>query len=607
MTFSNRISLAGAIPLLVVAALAVLTAFVLTTTPGQSVNASATADACNKLSPVLWDMLKRHYDGLDDFECNTFDPGAATPTHSVDSEANATVWDFSGQELTSFAISDDDEATLDKLFAADTTGETDNDITATEVRYFDLTNNPLTVDDIDFKHIPNDVSVILSAESTVTGFQATDYTVTEGKAGYVSVAFPGLRAAAANPMEAVITVGGDAGDDINVAALAGLSAGDDKIRLVSFGTGDDADDDTKQFIFNSDADDVIFYLPITVAKDNENDEDWDIRLTIAESVAAASGDLGITNAKAEFDLANDETDVTILDADAPTLSVCDRSEDVSEAILAYAYPDTDGELGRQAGVLGFGGNQRCDDITLRDLSTVGSLTISDSDEDGEPLEALVSGDLEGLTGLTSLKIVGAGALPSGIFAGVGKDGDDTVHIYFAQNVPPADSDDPKVGKFKPSTIPSHIWADQEPQHVIVLDDDLNADKKGVTSGFDAAVYAGEEGKHIYVLTSAQTAAYILGNKVVFSGAGATAPSLVTIADSDTDNDDGRGTDTSPKVVRFAIKVDDGMNDDKGDRNTWLFLFADDGTNAADPRVISPDLTNASQLKDVATLVITDAS
>ena len=91
----------------------------------------------------------------------------------------------------------------------------------------------------------------------------------------------------------------------------------------------------------------------------------------------------------------------------------------------------------------------------------------------------------------------------------------TVHIYFAQNTPPGDSDADKVGKFTPSTIPAHIWADQESQQVIVLDDDLDDDDEGVTSGLDAGLYAGIEDEHFFVLTSAQTAAYVLGNKVEF--------------------------------------------------------------------------------------------
>ena len=123
-------------------------------------------------------------------------------------------------------------------------------------------------------------------------------------------------------------------------------------------------------------------------------------------------------------ISNDEADVTILDADAPALSVCDRSEDVEAEILDIAAASAPA-----TGALGFGANLRCDDITVRDLSTVeATLTImDDDDDDAEALESLIAGDFEGMTGLTSLKIVGARTLPSGIFAGVGKDATRTVN------------------------------------------------------------------------------------------------------------------------------------------------------------------------------------
>ena len=149
---------------------------------------------------------------------------------------------------------------------------------------------------------------------------------------------------------------------------------------------------------------MIFYLPLTVSKDNENDEDWDISLRIAETAAA------LTNANDGFELTNDEADVTILDADAPTLSVCDRSEDVESAILSYA---TNAAGGAQAEAAGFGGNVRCDDITVRDLGTIRTFTVTDADaDDREPIANLVSGDFEGFTGVTSLHIVGSRNLPS---------------------------------------------------------------------------------------------------------------------------------------------------------------------------------------------------
>ena len=85
------------------------------------------------------------------------------------------------------------------------------------VRYIDLTNNPLTVDDVSFKNIPFNVAVILSAESNVAGFQSEDYELTEGQVGYISAAFPDLRDSDAADMTVTVTVGGDADNDANRA------------------------------------------------------------------------------------------------------------------------------------------------------------------------------------------------------------------------------------------------------------------------------------------------------------------------------------------------------------------------------------------------------
>ena len=602
LTLSNRISLAGAIPLLVAVAIAVLVAAI-ALAPSKPTSAFAENDNC-KLSPLLLDMLLDRYD-MKSHQCNTLDLSGTLPTLADGEKADT--WDFSSQELSSFAISDDDAGILKVLTGSDADG-TGGTVVEAGVRYIDLTGNPLTVDDVSFKNIPNNVAVILSAESNVAGFQAEEFEVTEAAASYISVAFPGIHdddavtddpatAPDESDMTVTVTIGGD-GDDAANTATTPLTL---KRQHVNFGVSADAANASaaRTFVANSGADNVIFYWPITVDKDNENDEDWDISLTILEVVGAT----GITNANANFDLLNDEADVTILDADAPMLSVCDRSEDVEEAILDYAG-DTTGARGGQAGADGFGGNTRCDDITLRDLGTIPTLNIMDADtEDAEAIEDLVAGDFEGMAGLTTLHIVGARSLPAGIFAGVGKAGTDTVEITFANNSPPADSDADKVGDFKPSTIPSHIWADQEKQQVIVLSDDTNAKGEGTTSGLDAGLYAADEGGSFFVLTNAATSAYILGSKVDFAALGATDANPI-MRPAIADRGGGPGKEKS-KVVRFAISVPE--DDDDKDGNLWLFLFDfDKGATASNTDVasVSPP-TNASDLRALATVAITD--
>ena len=620
MTFSNRISIAGAIPLIVALGVVALLAAVFLA-PAKPVSATANSGTCS-LSSVHQDMLLDRY-GLKSFQCNTLDYATSTLRTTGDNVPSATVWDYSGKGLESFEISDDDAKILRRLKSTDTFDTTATppetfedididgiDIAPDVVRYIDLTGNPLSVDDVSFANIPARVAVILSAESNVSGFQQEDYTVTEGAPSYISAAFPGLRAVdeddpgTANTdeslMTATVTVGGDAG------ALRNTALGDgsgNKIQLVSFGVGA-ATSTTRTFEANSEADDVIFYWPLTVSKDNENDEDWDISLTIAETAT------GLTNANAGFELTNDEADVTILDADAPSLSVCDRSEDVEAAILSYA---TDAAGGAQTGMAGFGGNVRCDDITVRDLGTIRTFTVTDADaDDREPIANMVTGDFEGFTGVTSLHIVGTRSLPSGIFAAVGSKvaGSGTVQITFEKNNA-ADEDVDKVGAFTPSTIPAHIWDDQEKKQVIVLDDDKNAKGEGTTKGLDADLYAGAENGYFFVLTNAATSGYVLGDKVIIGatdlgsgGANELMRPTIDLNTTDAGNQRGGGPGSkTSKVVRFAVSIPDVDDKDKGDRNTWLFLFAADNDTTSPGSDELPG--NAGDLKDVATVAVTD--
>ena len=600
MTFPNRISFAGAIPALVAIAFVALLAAVLI--PARPASATPSNGTCD-LSPVLLDMLLARYD-MKERDCNELNYAtAATAITTADIEADT--WDFSNKDLTEFAISDDDAdrlRILESASAADADPIVPGDsITEEFVRYIDLTGNPLTVDDVSFKHIPSDVAIILSADSNVAGFQQSEYTVTEGAPGYISMAFPNLFADGTTDSTVTVDVTGDVGATLNSALTdEAYSLTDTKIDLVVFGTGTGVE---RTLDANSEADDVIFYWPITVRKDNDNSEDWDVTFAVTEDVAGISGSLVDENNNPDIELANDEAEITVLDADAPALNVEDRSEDVREAILALATADG---VGTQ-----FGGHTRADDLTLRDLGTITALTVTDADDDDrEAIESLVAGDLEGLVGLRTLHIVGARSLPSGIFAGVGSKAtigdpatDTTVQITFAQNAPPSDSDADKVGDFKPSTIPSHIWEDQEPRQVIVLTDDVNDKKEGVTSGFDSDLYAGVEGEYIYVLTNASTSAWILGNSVTFGTTAVSRP-VIDLNTTDAGNQRGGGPgNEGSKVVRFAVKILPDNDKDDGDRNTWLFLF-DADTDANSPGT-DEDPANVGQLKDVATVAVTD--
>jgi hypothetical protein len=605
LTLSNRITLAGAIPLLVAVALAVLVAAI-ALAPSRPAMAGATAANCG-LSPMFLDMLLDRY-GLKSYQCNSLHLGGTaddihsggSPRYTLADGEKGDTWDFSGQDLDSFAISDDDAAILKAITDSRATIPADDantpnvdeslgtgTVVEAGVLYIDLTDNPITVDDVDFKNIPKNVAVVLSADSNITGFQLADYEVTENAAGYVSVAFPNLIPDAQSTLAFTVTLSGDATSDRSDALGAGNTT-----RLIDFGVVDSADgfsaadDATRTFVANSEAEDKIFYWPITVGKDNSNGDDWDFRATITETTARAA------DVVPEFDLTNDYADVTVLDADAPAVSVCDRSEHVEDAILAIARvraAATDATT--------WDGNDRCGEITSRDLGTIDTLSIVDTD-DAEPIADLIAGDFESLSGLTALTITGARSLPSGIFAGVGKAGSDLVTIRFGQNTS-TDDDVDKVGNFKPSTIPSHIWDDQEEDQVIILADDLDDDDKGVTSGLDAALYAGEEGGHFFVLTSTTTAKYVLGNSVVFgTGADATtflggSPELVP---------DATATD-KPMVVRFAVDIPNVDDKDKGDRNMWLFLFNTDNDDTVGAPDADPD--DASDLKALAIVAITD--
>ena len=591
LTLSNRITLAGAIPLLVAAALAVLVA-ALALAPSRPASAAASPDTC-KISPVILNMLLDRY-GKNAQYCDNLNLGTNGDSIPDGSTARGDTWDFSGKNLGSFSITDKDAEYLQKL-----TGSTR--ITESAVRYIDLTGNPLTVSDVDFKHIPANVAVKLTADTSIKGFQQEDYSVTEGVIGYISAAFPGMLTGSNTHFSFTADLTGDIDDDLNEA----LDPGGDKTKvgLVSLGTNADSDK-SRSFEVNSDSGSVIFYWPLNVSKDNENDDDWDFTLTINEATGVQQGtkssDNALTVSEGPVNLTRnrDSAEVTIVDADKPAIEVCDRSEDVEENILdeVAITPATYGGTSNDP--------RDCDELTTRDLGKITRLTIDDDDtDDREPLETLLPDDLSDLSGLSRLHIVGARALPSGIFKDVGKNAmtdrgadrdDQTVRITFAKNSP-ADSEDDSVGDFTPSTIPQHIWDDQEPRQVIVLADDKGSNDKGVTRGLDADLYAGSENGHFFVLTNAATAKYALGNSVSFAP-GKRTDLTVPIIGTDSFGAGGGPDSTTSRVARFAVTIPDVDNEDKGDRSTWLFLFAGQSN---DP------VSNAGQLVDLASVAISD--
>lgn len=564
LTLSNRITFAGAIPLVLALGILALVA-VITLAPARPALATENAGTCN-LSAVHLDMLlDRH--NLQSQHCDTLDFDNALRTVG-DKQPTADVWDYSGHGLSSFSISKDDQEILRRLNSTNTDDPiviTDVEPMPAAVKYIDLSGNPLTIDDVDFTYIPSRIALILSADSTTNGFQSDEYTVTEAAPSYVAVAFPSLKfTTGSSTLTPTFAISGSDAAKQFTGTDQPYQSGSHR-QLIKFGVG--SGDDNRTSEVNSLSENKIFYLPLTVDKDNDTRDDWDFRITIQSA---------IQNAQTGYKLANSEADITVLDADKPATSVCDRSEDVEAAILNLAAAASTQNT--------YGGHTRCDDLTGRDLAAITTLAVSDDDGDGEPIRSLVSGDFGGLTNLTTLTITGAGTLPSGIFADVGKDGAG-VQISFVKNDNQGDDDIAEVGKYTPSTLPQHVFDDQQPKQVIILDDDLNADKKGVTAGLDATAYAVTEGSKFFALTPATQTYHVVSKSVTIEGDNASTVVTPTISDAN------RGTADSPKVARYAIAPPDDA--DSNDESMWLFLFSQ-----ADP-------TSAAHLVDLATVSVTD--
>ena len=568
LTLSNRISLAGALPIVVALVVCAVAAAIMLA-PTTNVSADADPRGC-ELSADLLDALLDRFD-MAPTQCD--DMSLANVDAATIDVGSATVWDFSDRGWTEFGISAADAEVLMVLtdtndVAADADGT--GPVVEATVRYIDLTGNDISIEDVDFSRIPRTVAIILDGATTGVGFQAEEYTVTEGSAGYVSVAFPGVLVEDDEFEFDFVVSGGDSTDALN-AGLGG-NVGDTNATLISVGGAAT----TRDAFANSDSESKIFYYPLNVGKDNTTNPEWDFTLAIDDTAANLDG---FTSDFDSDDL--DDVTITVLDADAPEVSVCDRSDDVEDWLVAYVSDATVNTTNANPD------NDDCDEITTRDLNSLtGTLTFSEfgADADDElPMENLIAGDFQGLSDITSLVVRGARSLPSGIFDGVGSglEGDATVTISFAQNTSD-DPDDEKAGKYSISTIPSHIWENQEPQQVIVVNDDLDPDDDtmGVTKGLNSSIYPGVEGGHIWVITPYTTNAWTLGTMVTFPLAD--VDPIVAAVPSD------------PQVVRFAIELaqeDDA--DDVDDDTAWLFLF--DSSTAA----------NAGSLLDYAVVLISD--
>ncbi len=591
MTFSNRIPLAGAIPVLVVLALAAMMAVIaFGSTQRASAAVPAEGGAC-EISPVILDLLLDRY-GRNANECDELDLAADTRDADVGTDDT---WDLSGQDLTSFEITKDDKGHLETLTGADAV--------ESAVNYIDLTGNPLTIDDVSLGNIPSRVVIKISAESNIAGFQVEETTITEGVAGYIAVAIPGQRADDEDDddVQQEVTLNVTlTGSDIGQNLLPNIDLPGTVATLIDFGTTEtDGTPTTRTLVVNSESESVIFYFPIKANKDNTNEEEWSFGAEIDESDRGDGDEENDGNLTDGGELALDEIEINVLDADAPVNGENERSEDVVAAIVALA------EAAATANNNLYGGHEDFDDLTLKDLGLVPGLNVVDTDGDGEPLEELLAGDFEGLSGVSYLHLVGAGSLPSGIFAGVGGADDNFVEITFEANSP-EDSDVEKVGNYRPSTLPAHIFADQENQQVIVLADDVDDKDKGTTSGLDAGLYTAEEEGNFFVMTNAATTHYVLGNKVIFGADADNAfdtPMIDEAADPNPQGNTvgrpgpgGGKSSESSRVARFAIPVPEGSDPDKdGGRTDWLFLFA--VPNSAD--------IDATALKAIAVVEISE--
>ena len=316
-----------------------------------------------------------------------------------------------------------------------------------DIRLIDLTGNPLTVRSVDFRNIPVGVGIALSASNvqTLRGFQTDVYQLTENSVGYVSVALPGALDRDEQSIVIDPTLTGDT-------------------ELASIG---------RDMLLHGDAYGVVYYWPVHVRSDNENDSSGSISVDLEDDSADSYDSANGSGRGRALDLSDfldhSEAELDIADADSPRVEVCHRTRVVEDAI-EDSLPNSVR-------------NNGCD-VTLADLGTVTQLELED--DDGEVFD-LADGDLEGLTGLRSLKLLGVDELPRAIFVGVG-DIEVGLVIDFAENDPDRSSD-PVAGDYTPSSLPGHILDFQEPHQTFLLAGDRvgRTDQPQVT-GLDRETY-----------------------------------------------------------------------------------------------------------------------
>lgn len=527
-------------PLAAVSVLALALAAAWAIASSGNVRGQTDLGAC-KLSPWLLDSLLdgANYD-LESYQCDELE---------LDGLA---IWDFSTLPSAlerrlpgRFSISDSDYELLLELgkFNEDTLPQ---DLIGFgeggEVRLIDLTGTGYRISDIDFRNIPFGTGIALSVSGSArTGFQTDVYSTKENSMGYVSVAFPGVLES----------------DQESLVVSARVDAEPlqrNKINLA------------QNMIIHGDARSVVYYWPIYVESDNDNDPDWDFELEI-DSDADAYRERDGTGRRDSLDL-SDSLDISVAeivvrDADAPRVLVSDRSRLVEEAIEAeLASP-------------GVSISRRGDDVTLKDLSAITSLELVDED-DGRTF-ALGSGDLEGLSGLTTLHIKGASRLPRGIFDGVG-DKEEGVVIDFSRNSP-QDSGDPRGGDYHLGNIPSYILSDIEPHQTLVLTGQTDSGGNPLVTGLDQDSYRARPGESFAVTLP-----------VFFSGDADKSESFFVVAQIpydflentypivDKDDLDEIITLRDDDVVRTVIEVPEDEDEEKGQ---WvLFVFEGDEEDLA---------------------------
>ena len=136
-----------------------------------------------------------------------------------------------------------------------------------EVRLIDLRGHPeLDVSDVDFDNIPIGTGIALSIPgvTNMVGFQQASYAVTESRHEHISVAFPGVLDPGRNSLRIQASIDADSEREESLVRIGSdmLLHGDDR--------------------------DVIYYWPIYVTADAENDVSWEFEIEFAGTATTYS-------------------------------------------------------------------------------------------------------------------------------------------------------------------------------------------------------------------------------------------------------------------------------------------------------------------------------